>query len=90
MHLNDALRYQLYKCHKHFIYIYNTFQKYISLKGEMGKNTAQCVRACTSWFAMDETKYIIKYNWWQQRNGPIIHDVTSAKYKEEFFFSHIS
>ena len=34
-------------------------------------------------------KQIIKYNRWQQRNGPIIHDVTSVKYnKENNIFSY--
>ena len=27
-----------------------------------------------------------KYNRWQQRNGPNIHDVTSVKYKKETNF----
>ena len=27
---------------------------------------------------------IIKYNRWQQRNGPIIHDVTSVKYRKHY------
>ena len=35
------------------------------------------------------SKQIIKYNRWQQRNGPIIHDVTSAKYnKKNEIYSH--
>ena len=34
-------------------------------------------------------KQIIKYNRWQQRNGSIIHDVTSVKYNNENeIFSH--
>ena len=34
-------------------------------------------------------KQIIKYNRWQQRNRPIIDDVTSIKYnKEDDIFSH--
>ena len=34
-------------------------------------------------------KEMIKYNRWQQRNGPILHDVTSVKYnKENEIFSH--
>jgi len=28
-------------------------------------------------------KQIIKYNRWQQRNGPNIHDVTCVKYSKE-------
>ena len=36
-----------------------------------------------------QIKQIIKYNRWQQRNGPIIHDVTSVKYNNENkIFSH--
>ena len=35
------------------------------------------------------SKQIIKYNRWQQRNGPNIHDVTSVKYnKENKIFSY--
>ena len=34
-------------------------------------------------------KWIFKYNRWQQRNGPIIHNVISVKYnKENEIFSH--
>ena len=35
-----------------------------------------------------QIKQIIKYNRWQQRNLPIIHDVKSVKYKENEMFSH--
>jgi len=31
---------------------------------------------------------MIKYNRWQQRNGPIIHDVTCVKYNKETKYSY--
>ena len=32
---------------------------------------------------LQNAKKVIKYNGWQQRNGPIIHDITSVKCNKE-------
>ena len=52
----------------------------------------QCINGeeCKYLYWTIRVKQIIKYNRWQQRNEPIIHNVTSVKYnKENEIVSHL-